>query len=218
MRRILFVALATTSALLGATGAQAKAPPDGVDVCGASETCVHLTVQQAETNWALWSPPDPYNSVRPSAIAPFLLVRWHWPEQAAQSAYYVPSSGKVRQVDERGSLAWYSLTDAKAVRTLTANVDTFPVPNVTHVTIGGRVARDPQSYLRVFSVGQETFPAILPGWLRVRLTGDTPSPWTDTASDVRISRRGRLLWLDGTILRIPLPLAQRIRAGRSLRF
>ena len=40
---------------------------------------------------------------------------------------------------------------------------------------------------------------------------------TDAATDVRVSRRGAYLWIDGSILKIPLQLAQRIRRGVSLR-
>ena len=75
MTRTLCAALAASAALFVAVGAQAKAPPDGVDVCGASGSCVHLTMQDAETNWALWSSPAPYQSALPSVAAPFLIVR-----------------------------------------------------------------------------------------------------------------------------------------------
>ena len=216
MNRTLLAALAAFAALFSAAGAQAKAPPGGVDVCGASGACVHLTMQDAETNWALWAPPTPYQSARASIAAPFLVVRWHWPGGPEQSAYYVPASGKVRQLDANGFLSWFDLTDAQSVRAMTASLDAYPVPSVTRVTVGGRAVSDPQSYLQLFGIGLEVFPAILPGWLRVRLTADSPSPWTDGRNDVRISRTGRLLWIDGTIFRIPLQLAKRIRARRSV--
>jgi hypothetical protein len=50
----------------------------------------------------------------------------------------------------------------------------------------------------------------------LRFASDASSPWSDRYVDVRISRTGRLLWVDGTTFRIPLQLAQRIRARRSL--
>lgn len=216
MTRTLFAALAASAALFVAAGAQAKAPPDGVDVCGASGTCVHLTMQDAETNWALWAAPTPYNSSHPSVVAPFLLVGWHWPGQAEQTAYYVPATGKVRQLDANGFLSWFDLSDAQIIRTLTAKLDPYPVPTVTGVTVRGRPVDDPQSYLKLFAGGTEWFPALLPAWLRVRFTSDSPSPWTDGRNDVRISRTGRLLWIDGTMFKIPLQLARRVRARRSL--
>jgi hypothetical protein len=178
---------------------------------------VHLSVQDAEKNWALWALPSPYQTDRASAVGPFLVVRWHWPGQPQNSAYYVPASGKVRQVDANGFLAWYDLTDESGVRTMTASLDPFPVPRLTRVTVGGRAVRDPQSYVRLFASGYEVFPGILPAWLRIRLSAGAPSPWTDGATDVRIARRGGLVWIDGTILRIPLQLALQIRRGASLR-
>ena len=217
MKRLFLVALAVTGALFGTAGAQAKGPPDGVDICGASGTCVHLSTQDAETNWPLWAPPSPDQTDRASAVRPFLVVHWHWPNQPETSAYYVPASGKVRQLDTNGFLAWYDLADATSVRTKTASLDPFPVPRVTRVTVGTRRVRDPESYLQLFGRGYEVFPAILPGWQPIRFTADTASPWTDAATDVRIASRGSLLWIDGTILKIPLQLAQRIRRGASLR-
>lgn len=173
-------------------------------------------MQEAETNWALWALPSPYQTDRASAVQPFLVVHWHWPNQPETSAYYVPASGKVRQLDTNGFLAWYDLADPTSVRTKTASLDPFPVPRVTRVTVGTRRVRDPESYVRLFRRGYEVFPAILPGWLRIRFLADTASPWTDAATDVRIARRGSFLWIDGTILRIPLQLARRIRRGASL--
>jgi len=214
--RTLFAGLAASAALFVAAGAQAKAPTDGVDVCGASGSCVHLTMQDAETNWSLWSSPAAYQSALPSVAAPFLIVRWQWPGEAERTAYYVPASGKVRQLDDNGFLSWFDLTDPNSVRTLTAGLEPFPVPQVTRVTVGGRSVRDPGSYLELYGVGSEVFPAILPGWLRIRFTADAPSPWTDGRNDVRISRTGRLLWIDGTMFKIPLQLARRVRARRSL--
>jgi hypothetical protein len=43
------------------------------------------------------------------------------------------------------------------------------------------------------------------------------NPWTDGANDVRVSRRGGYLLIDGATIKIPLQLAQRIRRGASLR-
>ena len=71
MKRLFLVAFAVAGALFGTAGAQAKGPPDGVDICGASGTCVHLSTQDAETNWPLWAPPSPYQTDRASYIDAF---------------------------------------------------------------------------------------------------------------------------------------------------
>ena len=84
-------------------------------------------------------------------------------------------------------------------------------------TVAGRAVSDPESYLDLFNSGDDWFAVMQPTWLRIKFTADAPSPWTDGANDIRISRKGRLLWLDGSIVRIPLRVAQLIRAHRSLR-
>jgi hypothetical protein len=197
-------------------GAQAKAPPGGVDVCGANGACVQLTTEDAETNWAFWSPPSMSDDSSASPVAPFLLVRWHWDGQPEQTAYYVPSSGKVRQVDEHGFRSWFNVAEAQRIRSLTAILAPYPAPVFTSVTVGGKPVADPQSYAKLFSVGHEWSPWRYPQFIRLRFASDASSPWSDRYVDVRISRTGRLLWVDGTTFRIPLQLAQRIRARRSL--
>jgi len=212
MIRLLIAALV---ALFAVAGAQAKAPPDGVDICGTVGACVHLTWQQAEPNWALWSWPTLEDSVRPSAVAPFLLVHWQWPGEGQKTAYYVPATGKIRQTGG-GAVSWFKLADATGLPARTASLTPFPVPQLTRVTVGGRSVRDPQSYLEVFGAGVNSFTAILPRWLPIKFFAFAPSPWTDGVDEVWISRKGGLLWIDGNIVRIPLQLAQRIRARRSL--
>ena len=211
------MAVALAAGLLGTTGAQAKAPPDGVDICGANGACVHLTMQAAENEWALWLQGSQTDA---DAVAPaptgFYVVRWHWGSDE-RSAYYVPSAARVRQLDERGAPGWWRIHDPASLRQLTAGLEPFPVPTITRVTVGGREARDPQSYLELFGRGRTWWPLNQQHWLRIRITTDAASPWTDDKSDLRISRRGRYLWVDGTIFRIPLQLAQRVRNRASLR-
>jgi hypothetical protein len=209
-------ALIAAAALALVASAQAKAPPGGVDLCGADGSCLRLATQDAETNWAFWAPPSMSEDSTTSGVAPFLLVHWHWDGQPEQTAYYVPSTGKVRQVDANGFRSWFNVADAQRIRSLTASLAPYPAPLFSSVTVGGKPVADPQSYAKLFSVGHEWLPWQYPRFIRVRFASDTPSPWTDSHVDVRISRTGRLLWVDGTTFRIPLQLAQRIRARRSL--
>jgi hypothetical protein len=215
MSRTLRAVFASVVALFVVGGAQAKAPPDGVDICGADGGCVHLTMEEAEQNWALWSSANSQSDA-PAAVAPFLVVRWGWPGDASErTAYYVPSTGQVRQ-HESGLTSWWTLQDASGVRALTASLAPYPVPRITRVTVGGRAVRDPESYFRIFGAGRAWYAAILPHWIRIKFFAATTSPWTDGADDFLISKKGRLVWIDGDLVRIPLQLAQRIRARRSL--
>jgi hypothetical protein len=215
MKRSFLVGLAAAGALFGAAGAQAKAPPDGIDICGVRGVCVHLAVSDAEGEWSLWGTAG--YAVPASGASSFYVLRWHWPRAPQQTAYYVPAAGKVRQVDGQRGALWYDLHEPKALRARIATLDAFPLPRLTRVTVGNRSVRDPQSYFRLFGRGSQVWPVREPGWLRVVVTAGAPSPWTDAATDVRVSRRGAYLWIDGSILKIPLQLAQRIRRGVSLR-
>jgi hypothetical protein len=217
MKRLFLVVLAAAGALLGTAGTQAKAPPDGVQICGANGTCVRLAWQDAENMPALWS--SQYEPAAPSMPSPFFLVRWQWTNNAETTAYYVPATGKVLHLYETAGARWSDIPGANAgeLRAVSAELVPFDVPRIVRVTVGGRPAKDPQSYLRLFGRGQQDWPFIQPRWIRVRFTGDTPTPWTETTNDIFVSRRGGYLYIDGATLRIPLQLARRNRRGASLR-
>jgi hypothetical protein len=217
MRRILIAAAAFAGLLLAPSGAQAKAPPDGVQICGATEACAQLSWEDVEGLPALWA--SSYEGAAPAPASPFYLVRWHWPDGPENTRYYVPLRNKVWYVDEAGAGKWGDLPggNVAALRTKSAGLEPFAVPTIQSVTVGGRIARDPQSYISLFGRGHQWWPLNQQRRLRIRIRADAPSPWTDPASDVRVSRRGRYLWVDGTIFKIPLQLARLVRAGRSLR-
>jgi hypothetical protein len=215
MQRSFLVALAAAGALLITAGAQAKAPPDGVQICGATGVCASLAWQDAETLPALWS--DQYEPSAPAPASPFYLIRWHWPNSPENTAYYVPRDGKILHVWQSGIVRWSDLpATTDTLRSKSAALEPFPVPKILSVTVGGRQAKDPQSYLRLFGRGHQDWPILQPKWIAVKIIGDAPSPWTGAAADVWVSRRGSYLSIDGAIVKIPLQLARRIRRGASL--
>jgi hypothetical protein len=213
--RPFLVALAAAGALFAVSGAEAKAPPDGVEICGADGACVHLSMQQAEGHWSLFG--ATHEGTSAAAVLPFYVVRWHWMENDQRVGYYIPGAGKTRQLDPQGGALWLDLEDARTVRSWSTQLTPFAAPKFTRVTVGGRAVRNPASYAKLFGRGAEAFPIILPGWLQITFASATSTPWTDAAVDMRISRRGALLWENGTMVKIPLRLAQRIRAGKPLR-
>jgi len=214
MRRICVVALAMAGALFGTVGAQAKAPPF-LQICGADGACIDVDRAIAENEWSLWSTASYATEAAP--VSSYYVVRWHWPNFPDTTAYYVPAAGKVRQVGDDGGGLWYDLHKPRVLRAATSSLIGFAPPRVTRVTVGGVTVRDPQSYLRLFGRGSQDWPDQQPHWLRIRFTPATENPWTDEATDVRVSRRGGYLWIDGATIKIPLQLAQRIRRGLSLR-
>jgi hypothetical protein len=172
-------------------------------------------MQQVEQEWALFSALG--DGVAPPPVGRFYGVSWQWaPDLPTFHGYYVPASGITRQLDPHGIAVWQRLGNPLPIRLLASTVAPFPAPVFTHVTVGRRVAHDPRSYAKLFGRGIDTFPIILPAWIPIRFTASSPNPWSDAGSDLRISRRGALLWEDGSIVKIPLRLAERIRAGKAL--
>src|SRR4051812_3761893 len=94
MLRRLVAASVVGLGLAIAPGAAGKAPPGGVDLCGAGAACVHLSDGDSEQVWIRTT-----NAGGAPAPAPFYVVRWQGLGDGAEgSAYYVPSGSVMRFV------------------------------------------------------------------------------------------------------------------------
>jgi hypothetical protein len=192
-------------------GAQAKEPPDGAEVCGASG-CVHLTQAQATPLWS--SSRDVTSPLR--SPAPFYVLRWHWhPADREQTAYYVPTADALRWSD--GTWLVLDPISAAAFETAVAPVSPHPVMLPTTVMVGTKQARGPETYFRLLEGPGAGFTPVI-RWITVKMRSDSPSPWTDERSEIRISARGRsrLVLVDGWLHRVPLWVANRARRGLPL--
>jgi hypothetical protein len=144
------------------------------------------------------------------------------------TAYYVPDLNMVRfvgdsasaAVDPRAAIHWLRL-DAQARGIFDRIATPFqptPAPSPSTVLVGGKPVQDPASYLRrLWSVGKRTYNWPRGGFLKIKVTSDVASPWTDESAHLSIARRRPFLLRDSTILRIPAKLAQQVRARVSLR-
>jgi hypothetical protein len=227
MRRLLVGAVLASSVLAVASGAEAKAPPNGFKLCGPS-ACAPLSGNDAETVAISLFYGAGIRFVGPN-VAPseFYVLRWQFPNQREESGYYVPGGRVVRLFGSALggstsfdiSVSWLrpSPQALQILSRLSAGIQTLPAPKVVRVTVGGHAASDPASYLRLWAVGTPKLPVHPGGWLRVRMTTVTPTPWSDSLTDVRVSRRGGWLYRDGTFFRVPAKFAARIRARVSLR-
>jgi hypothetical protein len=206
-----FVLAASLFVLAGA--AQAKAPLDGIDVCGPA-ACAHLAFADAEQFWQL---SHGSGDGRP-APAPYYVARWHWAPAENESAYVIPAALAVRWNSGNGHPSgWSSLArEAKELlTTATLGVEPYAPPTLTRVTVGGRVAQDPQSYLALLS-GKRAYALVKGRWFRVRFESATPTPWTDGSSVVRLSRRMPYVQIDGFTYRIPRAVAVNARKALAL--
>jgi hypothetical protein len=141
-RRTVIVAL--TTALLGASGADAKEPPQTA-VCGRSlglpteRACLHLDWRDQIAGQLVGSIGEPFHMRSRPRPAPFYTVtfryredrRWNW------SFLYVPSRGLIRQTTPVGmvnpgarSVYWRTVPSdvTRAFRTLSKRLGPFPAP------------------------------------------------------------------------------------------
>jgi len=221
MRRFVLAALAAASVLALVPAARAKAPPSGIDVCGAANACTHLTGDQAERLPGLFIGGSGSTFRMPAAPAPYFTVHWQWDaDQPVQTTYYVPGADRIRRLNDNSGTAasWWTL-DAFSDGGLKAAVQGLqpaPAATFTYVTVGGLTARDPQSYARLWHVGRQVWTWPATAWLQVELQSAQPSPWSDAAADIRIARRGGYVWIDRWVFKIPVRIAALARSGRSL--
>jgi hypothetical protein len=206
------LAVAGTFLLSGA--AQAKAPPGGMDVCGPS-ACTHLDWATAEQFWIGSQSGGGPNRASPG---PFYVLRWHWDPATEESAYLVPGASAIRWNAGPGHpSSWGAMarSASELVTRAAGAVEPYPVPPLTRVTVGGRVVRDPQSYLRLLS-GKPTWAWINGRWLSVEFASPTPNPWTDGTAIVRLSRSRPYVEIDGWFYKLPKSVVRRARLALSL--
>jgi hypothetical protein len=216
MARTGLALLAVAGTFLLAAGAQAKAPPDGIDVCGAGGACAHLAWGDAEQFWIRTHESGGADRAAPG---PFYVLRWHWTPGVEESAYLVPGALAVRWNSGEGHPAAWSGIDRSAVdlaRRAVAAIEPYATPTLTRVTVGGRAVREPQTYLRILS-GRPSWAWITGRWLRVTFESASPSPWTDGSSIVRLSRTKPYVSIDGWFYKLPKDVAARARRGLALR-
>ena len=213
MTRTALALLAAAGAFLLSGAAQAKAPLDGIDICGPT-ACAHLAFADAEQFWQLAH--DGADG-RP-APAPFYVARWHWAPGENESAYVIPAALAVRWNAGNGHPSGWSSLAKEATELFAktmAGTEPYPIPTLTRVTVGAREAQDPQSYLALLS-GKRAYKLVNGPWFRVRFESAMPSPWTDGSSIVRLSRRMPYVQIDGFTYRIPKAIAVKARKALAL--
>jgi hypothetical protein len=223
-------------------GAAAKEAPTALRVCGASGC---LIVGDAEAARSVWSdsrriapaPPAPYLRVQ------FAQGRDSYYPVAPM--FYVPAAHALRLRNGLDLAEWRApaaVTEA-ALAAAAAELPPFAPPTKVRAEVDRRPARDGSSYLLLFRIagaprddpaGQPPptrddvferhlddwvayFGRVRRVWMPVQLRSSAPSPWSDGASDLWVSRRGSLLRRDGEVVAVPPQLAAKIRRGQSLR-
>jgi hypothetical protein len=216
MTRFALVGATVAGVLALGSGAEAKIP-SGIDLCGPS-ACVHLGFADAEEVWIYGS-----DHGRPMRVpSPFYVARYSWyPSGPEQIGYYVPAGPAVRLPTENGgggTWMWLDPATASAIDRAVAGVSPYPVSRPNTVIVGEKTARGPETYFRLLPGRADGLITPATSWIQVTMRSNPPTPWTDGASDIRLSARGqsRLVLVDGWVHKVPLRVANRARRGLPL--
>ena len=133
--------------------------------------------------------------------------------------YYVPGANQVVQPGRGGQTTVWMHPDGKLaslISTLAERTKPYATPRVRSVTLNGKAVDDPQSYLRLWEVGNKatTYPDGTDSQQVIFYT-DRASPWSD-GNYVVAYAGSRLLLRDGQLVSMPKDVAGRVAVGRSL--
>jgi hypothetical protein len=161
-------------------------------------------------------------STRTPSPAPFLRLEFQAKGDAgtspAFSQYYVPSLGNLAIQTNPDAWTWVRAGRLQdLIDRVAAGVKPFPAPRIARVEIGGKVARDPASYSRLFRLGVPTDDYPDDGdWKDIRLETARPSPWSTGAATLAYSPSTDVLWRGSEFVKVPSRLAARLEARKSL--
>lgn len=210
MKRFMAVALAAAAALALPAITEAKELAQA-EICGA-DACTTITgaaldqlVGGGDGSSAAASPPGSFYRV--TLTDKYAGASW--------SIFYVPGGGRLALPNGD----WLRLTDqsAAAYREATAGLEPYPAPRLVEVLVNGRAAKDPASYVVLFTAGktENAVPSSLPEWtpLHMRFTGE--SPWSGRPSIFFAPEYG-VLQRGAMIVKIPDAMAESIRDGEGI--
>jgi hypothetical protein len=133
--------------------------------------------------------------------------------------FYVPERHLIVQPGIDGQVTtWLQARGRFAVllAKLAQRVRPYGPPKLTNVSVNGVPAQDPQSYLKLFTIGSATdrYPTELRS-AQIVLQSARPTPWSD-GNNLVVYPGAHLLVRDGQVVSIPHGLADRAFRGASL--
>jgi hypothetical protein len=217
MRRVLLL-LVGLIALATPVEASAKEGVKAVTVCGTGGCVVADDVHVG----GLGAPIAPeLHSLAPPPPGAYYEVKFSFGRRMPDgpAAFYVRERDLFATRTETAWTTWIGASTAlsRLVERLSARVAPFPRPKLTGVWVGARrVSSDPNSYLRLFTLGGSTMGSPQLGHRRsIWFTADRPNPWTNT----RIAyypEDGILEVAAGRFVRLPDGIASNLAAARPL--
>lgn len=208
MKKIALLVLAAAGLIALAGTAQAKEIV-GFKICGASgcnESSEHLGFDSSTAS-ATTQPGAFYEVELRFGDGETIMHR--------EEAYWLPGSGWMRfKSDVHGS--WWKPADLSGMHKAAVGVEPF-VPTLDRVTVGGRSAADPTSYLRLF--GNFPYRALTRGKLHlvsIKLRAATPNPWVSGTVILRYDAKRHLLIRPDGYFRLSSTLGRRVMSRSSL--
>ncbi|MDP9286014.1 MAG: hypothetical protein M3P41_13825 [Actinomycetota bacterium] len=218
MKRLVLVSILT--ALLAAAPAQAKELL-GAQLCGADGCVTQRDSMLAE------GPGGPFSGSGSIATPAkpggwyrgYLLAGDHGKVFGRLPFFYVPDGHLIVQPGEGAQPTTWSHPEgrlAALLAELAQRTKPLSTPTITEVAVNGTAVSDPQSYLRLYSIGgkPQTYPTDTSS-VQVVFESDRPSPWT-TGNYIVVYPKSNLLVRDGQLVSIPAGIAARVARGESL--
>jgi len=135
------------------------------------------------------------------------------------SFFYIPSDDMVLQPgDGAQAPAWWHPQGrfGEILRSLAKDVKPLPAPKLTKVMVNGLPVQDPNSYLRLYTIGEKanTYPRETAS-VQVVYESATQSPWS-AGNYIVVYPKSHLLVRDGQIVSIPSSVAEQVAARESI--
>jgi hypothetical protein len=133
------------------------------------------------------------------------------------TAYWLPD-GALFRYEEASPLQWWSVSANRTAlyEKIAGGIDAF-TPELSKVTVKGRIASDPSSYLRLLgNFPHHALPKAKLHPVSIKLTAATPNPWVSSTLVLRYDPKRRLLVRRDGVYKLPAGLGKLVMSRASL--
>jgi hypothetical protein len=216
MKKFALVAVAASGLLALAGPAQAK-EIGSLKVCGANG-CNTFTDREALRGWEQ----SGAGSSQPAAAAQrYYTVELGFTDGETiihrESAYWLPD-GALFRFRSTSDSSWWSVAESQTAmyEKAAAGVEAF-TPTLSRVKVKGRIARDPNSYLKLLgNLKYATLGKAKLHPIRITLTSPSANPWVNGTVILGYDAKQRLLIRPDGYFRLPAALGKLVLARASL--
>jgi hypothetical protein len=218
MKKLATLVVAAAGVLALAGTAQAK-EIGSLKICGAN-SCNSMTDRDQLRGWEPGSGEPTSQYVAPAQRYYTVEIGFTDPEGNVvhqETAYWLPDSGLMRFKGQVTDPWWRVFPNQKAMyEKVAAGIDAF-TPELSRVTVKGKIAADPSSYLRLFgNFRYRAIPRAKLHLVSIRLTAATPNPWVSRTVILRYDAKRHLLIRPDGYYRLPSTLGKLVMSRSSL--